>query len=158
MQLHQLKSVHKLGKKKRVGRGGKRGTYSGKGLKGQKSRAGHRFAPVIRELIKKHPKLRGYRQRSKKNKFLVNESKNQKSKVIIKLEKLEEEFKSGEKVNPKSLLERGLISKIKGRTPRVKILGKMTIKKKLIIEGCELSGTAKEKIEKAGGEVKRIKN
>lgn len=59
MQIHQLKPIHKPKKKKRVGRGGKKGTYSGKGMKGQKSRAGKRFKPMIRELIKRYPKLKG---------------------------------------------------------------------------------------------------
>ena len=36
MQLHQLKPIHKNRKSKRVGRGGKRGTYSSRGMKGQK--------------------------------------------------------------------------------------------------------------------------
>jgi len=36
MQLHQLKPNHKKKSRKRVGRGGKKGTYSGKGMKGQK--------------------------------------------------------------------------------------------------------------------------
>ncbi|KPJ73361.1 50S ribosomal protein L15, partial [Parcubacteria bacterium DG_74_1] len=49
MQLHEIKPIHKLKKSKRIGRGGKRGTYSGRGIKGQKSRAGRRFKPVIRE-------------------------------------------------------------------------------------------------------------
>lgn len=40
MQLHELKPKHKAKKKKRVGRGGKRGTFSGRGVKGQKARAG----------------------------------------------------------------------------------------------------------------------
>lgn len=61
MQLHELRPKHKLKKRKRIGRGGKRGTYSGRGVKGQKSRSGRRFAPVIRSLIKRYPKLRGYR-------------------------------------------------------------------------------------------------
>ena len=38
MQLHQLKPIHKKKKPKTRGRGGKRGTYSGRGMKGQKSR------------------------------------------------------------------------------------------------------------------------
>lgn len=66
MQIHQLKPIHKIKKKKRVGRGGKRGTYSGRGLKGQKSRAGRKMQPAIREFIKKFPKLRGYRFKSKR--------------------------------------------------------------------------------------------
>jgi len=52
------------------------------------------------------------------------------------------------------LLEKKIIRKIKGKLPEVKILGKGKITKKLTVEGCELSKTAKEKIEKAGGSVK----
>ena len=39
MQLHQLRSAYKRKKAKRIGRGGKRGSYSGRGSKGQKARA-----------------------------------------------------------------------------------------------------------------------
>jgi len=68
MQLHEIQPTHKLKKIKRIGRGGKRGTYSGKGVKGQNSRSGKRLEPVIRGLIKKYPKLRGYRFKSIKRK------------------------------------------------------------------------------------------
>jgi len=147
MQLDKLSPIHKLRRPKRVGRGGKRGTYSGRGIKGQRSRAGRRLKPVIRELIKRYPKLRGYRQKSK--------IKNQKSKIVIlNLEALEKKFKDSEKISPKILLEWKLIPKIKGKTPKVKILGKGELTKKLIIEGCQVSKSAKEKIEKAGGTVK----
>ena len=67
MQLHELKPIHKKKQPKRVGRGGKKGTYSGRGMKGQKSRAGRRLPPVIREMIKRYPKLRGYKFKPKKN-------------------------------------------------------------------------------------------
>jgi len=137
MQLHQLKPKHKLKKKKRIGRGGKRGTYSGKGIKGQKSRAGRKFAPVIRELIKKYPKLRGYRFKGQ-----------DKNLAIVNIGDLDKKFKESEVVNPKALLERRLIRRIKGKTPKVKILGRGELKKKLTIENCELSKSAKEKIEK----------
>ncbi len=137
MQLHQLKPKHKLKKKKRIGRGGKRGTYSGKGIKGQKSRAGRKFAPVVRELIKKYPKLRGYRFKGQ-----------DKNLAIVNIGDLDKKFKESEVVNPKALLERKLIRRIKGKTPKVKILGRGELKKKLIIENCELSKSAKEKIEK----------
>jgi len=144
MQLHNLKPKHKLKKKKRIGRGGKRGTYSGKGIKGQKSRAGRKFQPIIRELIKRYPKLRGYRFKSK--------ASNQKSEVIIlNLSVLERKFKNEGIVNPRILIERGIIRKIKGRVPKVKILAKGKLRKKLTIEGCNISKAAKEKIEKAGG-------
>ncbi|PIS13477.1 MAG: hypothetical protein COT67_01505 [Candidatus Tagabacteria bacterium CG09_land_8_20_14_0_10_41_14] len=61
MQLHQLKPSTKNKDKKRIGRGGKRGTYSGRGLKGQKSRAGRKLRPQLRDIIKRLPKKRGYR-------------------------------------------------------------------------------------------------
>ena len=60
MQLQDIKPRNKPKRKKRVGRGGKRGTYSGKGLKGQKSRAGAKIRPELRDFIKKVPKLKGY--------------------------------------------------------------------------------------------------
>ena len=142
MQLHQIKPKHKLKKKKRIGRGGKRGTYSGKGIKGQKSRAGRKFAPVIRELIKKYPKLRGYRaKRQDKNLAIVN------------VGDLDEKFKESEIVNPRALLKMRLIRRIRGRTPKVKILGKGVLTKKLTIENCEFSKTAKEKIEKSKSKI-----
>lgn len=59
MQLYQLKPDHARKTDKRVGRGGKRGTYSGKGTKGQHSRAGHRIRPAERDFIQRLPKLRG---------------------------------------------------------------------------------------------------
>ena len=64
MQLHELQPFHRLKRKaQRVGRGGKRGTTSGKGTKGQKARAGHRIRPAERDLIIRIPKLRGFAQR-----------------------------------------------------------------------------------------------
>jgi len=142
MQLHELKPIHKKKKRKRVGRGGKRGTYSGRGVKGQKSRAGRRLKPAIRELIKRYPKLKGYS-------FKALDLKP----AVINLEKLERKFASGEKVTPQVLLEKKLISKIKGRIPKVKILGEGKLTKKLIVEGCAVSKSAREKIEKAGGTI-----
>ena len=59
MQLHTLKRKTKNKTKKIVGRGGKRGTYSGRGLKGQKARAGRKIRPEFRDLLKKIPKQRG---------------------------------------------------------------------------------------------------
>ena len=143
MELYQLKPIHKKKRPKRVGRGGGRGTYAGRGIKGQKARAGRRLKPVIREFIKRYPKLRGY-------KFKAPEFKS----AIVNIETLEKKFKSSEIVNPKMLIEKKLIRRIKGRTPKVKILGKGKLTKKLIIEGCQASKGAEEKIKKAGGTIK----
>jgi len=146
MQLHQLKPKHKPKRKKRVGRGGKRGTYSGRGIKGQKSRAGRKMQPVIRELIKRYPKLRGYRVKSK--------VKGQMPKVTVNLEVLEKKFSSGERVTPEILLEKKIVRKIKGRILEIKILGKGKLTKALTVENCQVSKSAKEAVEKAGGTIK----
>lgn len=143
MQLHQLRPRHKFKKKKRVGRGGKRGTYSGRGIKGQKARAGTKLKPAIRVFIKRYPKLRGYKFKGKKQEI-----------EVLSLDILDKNFKPNEKVNPQSLLQKRLIRRIKGRVPRVKILGRGKITKSLEIEDCQLSKTAQEKIEKAGSAIK----
>jgi len=143
MQLHQLKPKHKLKKRKRIGRGGKRGSYSGKGIKGQKSRSGARFQPIIHQIIKRYQKLRGYKFKG----FKLNE-------VTLSIENLDRKFESGEKISPQILIEKKIIRKIKGRIPKIKILGRGEIKKALIIENCLISKQAREKIEKAGGQIK----
>jgi large subunit ribosomal protein L15 len=145
MQIQELKPIHKRKKRKRVGRGGKRGTYSGRGTKGQKARAGRRLKPIIRELIKRYPKLRGYRFKSTPTRKIC---------VGVNLEVLEKHFKAGEQVTPKILLERKIIRRIKGRLPRVKILGRGKFSKSLTVENCLVSKKAKEIIEAARGSVK----
>ena len=143
MQMHQIQPKRILKSRKRIGRGGKKGTYSGRGMKGQKSRAGGKKQPIIRELIKRYPKLRGYRLRSTKIKpFIVN------------LNILESKFDSGSKINPEILLEKKIVRRIKGRIPKVKILGNGETKKSFIIENCLVSKKAKEIIEKNKGSVK----
>ena len=112
MQIHQLQPQHKNRGKKRVGRGGKKGTYSGKGIKGQKSRSGRKMVPLIRELIKKYPKLKGYRR-------VVLQSYS----AVVNLDVLEKTSENGDVINPESLIKKGIVGKIKGRTPEIKILG-----------------------------------
>ena len=143
MQIHELKRKHKNTDKKRVGRGGKKGTYSGKGNKGQKSRAGRKMVPIIRELIKRYPKLKGYRM------FVLDDHS-----TVVNLNILEKLSKDGETINPENLLSKGIISKINGKTPKVKILGTGKLTKKLVVENCKTSKGAKDAIEKAGGSIK----
>jgi large subunit ribosomal protein L15 len=142
MQLHELqrKTPNKAGK--RVGRGGIRGKTSGRGTKGQKARAGHRIRPDVREKLKKLPKLRGYQLNSIATKPSV-----------VNVAALEKFFAAGDTINPKTLLERGLVRARKGTVPTVKILGDGELTKKLTVAGCTVSGIAKEKVEKAGGSV-----
>ena len=141
MQLHELKPVHRQKRRKRIGRGGKRGTYSGRGIKGQKARAGHRMVPKIRGLLKKYPKLRGYRRGAREKPIAVN------------LASIEKQFENGEKVTPALLAEKKIAGRIKGRALAIKILGGGEITKALHVEGCAVSQSAKAKIEKPGGTV-----
>lgn len=140
MQVHEIQPTHRRTRKLRIGRGGKKGTYSGRGMKGQKSRAGARFQPRVREILKKYPKLRGYRARRMQSNI-----------ASINVEVLQKHFEKGDVVNPKVLAERGIVDSIKGRVPAVKILGRGKLSKALTIENCTVSESAKEKIEKAGG-------
>lgn len=143
MQLHQLSPKTKQKKEKRVGRGGKRGTYSGRGLKGQKARAGHRIRPAERDLLKKIPKLRGY----KFNPF-------RQAPAVVNLGELEKRFKEGETVSPETLLHRGLIGKMKGRLPKVKVLGNGVLKKRLIFRNVVFSTRAAKKLKTENEKVK----
>jgi len=135
MQLHQVKPIHKQKSKKRVGRGGKRGTFSGKGVKGQKSRAGRKMRPELRDFIKKIPKKRGYRFKS------INRKPE-----VVNLRDLEKFFNDGDLVSPEILLEKGMVARIKGKVPEVKILGAGELKKKLKIENCLMSESVKKAI------------
>ncbi len=136
MQIHELKSDKKK-KKKRVGRGGKRGTYSGRGVKGQKARAGTRKnEPIIRKFIKQFHKLSGYKRKSR----------NSWSRVVS-LTKINDNFKERDIVSPKTLCQKGIIKKKSGRYPKIKILDG-ELNKKLKFQNCSFSASAKKKINK----------
>ena len=143
MQLHQLQPQHKNKNKKRVGRGGKRGTYSGRGIKGQKARAGRKIRPQSRDAIKKIPKKRG-----------ASAKRFREKPVIINIRDLEKSFKSGEKINPATLRKVKIIKSSVKKSIKVKILSKGKLSKKLNIANCYVSDKARDKIIKAGGKVK----
>ena len=146
MQFHQIKPRLKRKKPKRVGRGGKRGTYSGRGMKGQKARAGRRIRPQLRDILKKLPKKRGYR--SERFPKMV---------AIVNLEALEKNFEKGGTVSPQVLFEKRLVRKISGKIPAVKILGGGKLSKPLQIRDCLFSKSAREAVEKSGGTVQTQK-
>jgi large subunit ribosomal protein L15 len=75
MQIHELKRKNKNKKDRIVGRGGKHAKTSGRGGKGQTARAGNKRRPELRDIIKKLPKLRGYRFNSFRNAVILEESK-----------------------------------------------------------------------------------
>jgi len=146
MQIHNLKRIHPNKRSVSIGRGGRRGKTSGRGGKGQTARAGHKVRPEIRDMIKKLPKLRG---RGKN----INRSF-EKRPVVINLDILEKNFADGEIVNPTVLITKNLLRLVSGKKPAVKILGNGKISKKLVVEQCLFSQSAKIAIEKAGGSIK----
>jgi len=147
MELHSLKKSRNTEPKTRVGRGGKRGKTAGRGTKGQKARAGNKRRPQWRDEIKKLPKRRGY-------------GKNRARGVVprvpvaaINLKTLSVHFKDGAVVSLTTLMKAGLLRRVSGKMPPVKILGTGEVASKLIIEGLKVSGSAKAAIEKNGGTV-----
>lgn len=157
MDLSQLKPNTPRKSQKRVGRGGKRGTYSGKGMKGQKSRAGAGVKPGFRggdnRIWQLFPKQRGASKKPggsgiyAKHRF-YQLRKGQPSAVNIREFN---KFNDGETVNPKALFEKGILRE---DAKEVKILGDGELAKRLVFEGFRLSKSAKEKIIKSGGTVK----
>ncbi|OGY97943.1 MAG: hypothetical protein A3A43_01445 [Candidatus Liptonbacteria bacterium RIFCSPLOWO2_01_FULL_56_20] len=146
MRMHELQGLKKR-PRKRVGRGGKRGTYSGRGLKGQKSRAGRRIRPASRDLILRLPKRRGFR-----NKPLYPKPFTIDIREILRRAKPLAPGGSGKvEVNKEFLRNAGLIP------PRyrgdVKILGKSSVAMPLEVKGLRVSKNVKMEIEKAGGSV-----
>ncbi len=143
MQLNTLKRKTPNRKKKLVGRGGTRGKTSGRGTKGQNARAGHKKRPEIRDMIKKLPKLRGYRFNSTVNKATA---------VNVGALNI---FDDGATIDRGMLLKAKLVRSVSGKLPIIKILGTGEISKKIHIPlGIKVSASAKAKIEKAGGSIK----
>lgn len=147
MQLNALTPRTKNYKPAPVGRGGKRGKTSGRGGKGQTARAGHKIRPEARDMIKKIPKRRGYgrnRSRTVRPRIAV---------TPVNLAALEAVFTAGSTVSPATLLAKGLVRRVKGRVPAVKILGTGEVTKAFVIQGCAFSASAREALTKAGGTI-----
>ncbi len=143
MQINTIKRENPNKKARLIGRGGTRGKTSGRGMKGQTSRAGNKRRPQMRDIIKKLPKLRGYRFNSHKaNKFSV-----------VNVNELNI-FEEGAIVKSETLFEKKLVRRVGGVYPKVKILGNGEIKIKVSVEKCLVSETARKKIEKVGGNIK----
>lgn len=144
MQRHELQPKTPRKRKKLIGRGDK---TAGRGTKGQKARAGHKIRPEIRDFIKTLPKLRGRGKNSNKS---INANKPE----AVSLTKISAHFKDGSIVSPSSLSQKGLVTKVSGKLPVVKILSTGDITAKVTIINCLVSATAKVKIESAGGKIK----
>jgi len=128
------KSKSKAKKSKRVGRGNAsgHGTYSTRGLKGQKSRSG--VSGLKRLGMKKQllqiPKVRGFKSAKPKNQ-------------VVSVKAINSHFKDQEIVNPASLLAKGLINN--SEAP-IKILGKEKLTVQVKFENIKMSASLGQQI------------
>lgn len=143
MQIHTLK-VAKKKDRKRIGRGGKRGTTSGRGSNGQKSRTGASVDPLFQggrsSLIERMKKLKGFKAARPKA-------------VTLTLTLLDRHYAPGEIVSRATLIEKKLFSPkdVKGG---FKVVSSGTLTKKLIFdEKIKFSETAIEMIKQSGSTV-----
>jgi large subunit ribosomal protein L15 len=134
--------------RKRVGRGNGsgHGTFSGRGIKGQKSRSGCAIRvgfeggqnPIIKRLTRK----RGFF-----NHFRIEYSVVNVGQLCV--------FKADTEVTPEVLLEAGLI---KNMNNPVKILSDGDVNGVITVKANKFSGAAKAKIEAAGGKAVEIEH
>jgi large subunit ribosomal protein L15 len=146
MKLHVRTPIR--GKRlQRIGRSGKRGSYSGRGVKGQRSRSGHRIRPAERDIILKIPKMRGFRNKPKRD-----------VPVVFNLDTLSHKLKlhatAGVPLEVGYALLRAAKLLKKDYKGNVKILGTGEIAFPIAVHGFDMSASAKLKIEKAGGSVR----
>lgn len=137
------RGIQKNRKRKRIGRGtgSGHGKTSGRGHKGQGSRAGSSshptFAGGTMPMVRRVPK-RGFN-----NRYALTVA-------VVNLGQLDAAFDAGEEVTLDALAAKNLA---KGRYDILKVLGDGDLTKKLKINAHRFSKSAVEKIEKAGAEM-----
>src|SRR6188472_373006 len=150
LDLSSLKPASPRRDRKRVGRGlgSGKGRYSGRGLKGQKSRSGsHKMRPGF-EGGQTPLYMRLGKQRGPYSADAMPMGPHRTQTQPVNVAALEERFDAGADVTPEALVERGLI-----RNTRidVKLLGQGDLTKKLSITVHAASASARDKVEAAGG-------
>ena len=152
LDLSTLKPAQARKDRKRVGRGlgSGKGRYSGRGLKGQKSRSGSKkmragFEGGQMPLYMRVGKLRGS---TSKDAMPIGPFMTRTQPVNLKA--LEERFEAGAEVTPEVLKAKRLIRSIR---IDVKVLGVGELTKALTVHAHGVSASAREKIEAAGGTV-----
>jgi large subunit ribosomal protein L15 len=150
LNLSNLQPAQPRKDRKRVGRGlgSGKGRYSGRGIKGQKSRSGsHKMRPGF-EGGQNPIYMRLGKQRGPYSKDAMPMGPHRTQTQPVNVAALEERFDAGADVTLEALVEKGLI-----RNTRidVKLLGQGDLTKKLSITVYAASASAREKVEAAGG-------
>jgi large subunit ribosomal protein L15 len=150
LTLSNLKPAQPRKARKRIGRGlgSGKGRYSGRGIKGQKSRSGsHTMRPGF-EGGQMPIYMRLPEQRGPYSKDALPMGPHRTSTVPVNLRDLERVFEAGAEVTLEAMIEKGLI---KNTRTDVKVLGQGDLTKKLAVTAHSFSASAREKIEGAGG-------
>ena len=155
LNLSSLQPAQPRTDRKRVGRGpgSGKGRYSGRGIKGQKSRAGSHKMRAGFEGGQMPIYMRMGKQRGSTSKDAMPIGPFRTSTAPVNVGSLDR-FDDGAEVTPESLVEKGLLKNTK---TDVKLLGGGELKKKLTVRVHAISATAREKVEKAGGTVALLK-
>jgi large subunit ribosomal protein L15 len=155
LSLSNLQPAQERVDRKRVGRGlgSGKGRYSGRGIKGQKSRAGsHKMTPGFAGgQMPIHMHLGKLRGNTSADAMPIGPFRTYT--VPVNLRDLDR-FDAGAEVTPESLVEKGLLKNTK---TDVKILGDGELSKKLTVRVHAVSASAREKIEAAGGTVELLR-
>jgi len=150
LNLSNLKPAQPRKDRKRIGRGlgSGKGRYSGRGIKGQKSRSGSNKMRPGFEGGQNPIYMRLGKQRGPYSRDAMPMGPHRTSTVPVNVAALEERFDAGAEVTVEALVAKGLIRN--SRTD-VKLLGQGDLSKKLSITVHAASASAREKVEGAGG-------
>ena len=150
LNLSNLKPAQERKARKRIGRGlaAGQGRYAGRGLKGQKSRAGSHRMRTGFEGGQMPLYMRLGKQRGSTSKDAMPIGPHRTATQPVNVGALEARFEDGANVTLEALVEKKLLKNL--RTD-VKILGDGELTKKLTVTAHLFSKAAREKIEKVGG-------
>jgi large subunit ribosomal protein L15 len=155
LNLSSLQPAQPRKDRKRVGRGPGSGTgrYSGRGIKGQKSRSGSHKMRAGFEGGQMPIYMRIGKQRGPTSKDAMPVGPFRTFTQPVNLRDLDR-FDEGADVTPETLVEKGILKNTK---IDVKLLGTGSVSKKLTIRVHAISASAREKIEAAGGTVELLR-
>ena len=152
LNLHSLQPAQPRKDRKRVGRGlgSGKGRYSGRGIKGQKSRAGSHKMRAGFEGGQMPIYMRLGKQRGSTSKDAMPIGPFRTVSQGVNVRDLERVFDAGTEVTPELLKAKRLIRSVR---VDVKILGQGDLSTKLTVSAHNFSKSAREKIEAAGGQI-----
>ena len=152
LNLHSLEPAQPRQARKRIGRGlgSGKGRYSGRGIKGQKSRSGSHKMPAGFEGGQMPIDMRLGKLRGNTSADAMPIGPFRTYSQPVNLRDLETRFDAGDEVTPETLKAKRLIRKV---SVDVKVLGVGDLSKALSVSAHGFSKSAREKIEAAGGTV-----